>query len=112
VAGTGGENQAYGKGEDIRRISPDELREKMKALKHFTGEMHRVGVKLVMPYICTKTIGGDHSKRTGLWEFYDHWNEYRALGLGPRPQTDPRQWLQTTPDGKPWPKVTIVTPSL
>lgn len=99
VQGTGGENQAYGKDEHIRRISPDELREKMKALKHFTDEMHRVGVRRVMPYICTKTIGGDHEKRTGLWEFYDHWQEYKDFAIGPRPVDDPLSWMRRRADG-------------
>jgi len=97
VQGTGGENQAYGEGEHIRRISSAELLRKMNALRRFTDDMHHVGVKLVMPYICTKTIGGHHEKRTGLWEFYDRWNEYK--GLGSRPVDDPLSWMRRRPYG-------------
>ena len=97
----GGENQAYGTGDYITHLSPAEVEERMASLTAMVHRLHKTGVRFVAPYICGMTLNGDYDKRTGFWEFYDHWNEYRALGLGPRPQTDPRQWLQTTPDGKP-----------
>ena len=81
VQGVGGENQAYGQGEHIRRISPAELERKMAAIRRMVAAMRDCGVKLIMPYICSKTIGGDHEKRTGFWDFYDHWDEYLRFGL-------------------------------
>ncbi len=48
--------------------------------------LHAAGVHHVMPYICSVTIGGHHVRRTGFWEFYDHWDEYLEFGLPPRPE--------------------------
>ncbi len=99
VQGVGGENQAYGQGEHIRRISPEELEAKMAAIRRMVRAMRECGVQLVMPYICSKTIGGDHWKRTGFWEFYDRWDEYIRFGIGPRPADDPERWMRRRPDG-------------
>ena len=101
VRGTGGENQAFGRGEHIVRILPDELKRKMARIRAMVDRLHRAGVRWVMPYICTMTIGGHHKRRTGFWEFYDHWDDYKAFGLGPRPADDPCQWMQRKPDGSP-----------
>ena len=100
VAGAGGENQAYGKGEHVRRLTPGEAEAKMAKIKTMVAKLHAMGVRWVMPYICTMTIGGHHEKRTGLWEFYDHWHEYAAFQLGPRPAADPMDWMQRTPEGE------------
>ncbi|MGD8237966.1 MAG: hypothetical protein PVH68_05405, partial [Armatimonadota bacterium] len=99
VQGVGGENQAYGQGEHIRRISANELDAKMAAIRRMVQAMRDCGVRLVMPYICSKTIGGDHGKRTGFWDLYDHWDEYIRFGIGPRPADDPEQWMRRRPDG-------------
>jgi hypothetical protein len=107
IQALGGENQAYGKmrpygkTDDIRRLSPDEVRQRIADLSRLTADLHRVGVKWVMPYICSMTIGGRPEPRAGFWEFYDHWNDYAAFGLGPRPASDPIEWLQRKIDGKP-----------
>ncbi|OHE77178.1 MAG: hypothetical protein A2107_10865 [Verrucomicrobia bacterium GWF2_62_7] len=46
---------------------------------------------------------GDPAKRNGFWEFYDHWDEYaKEFALGPRPEDDPSDWPQRTPEGKPY----------
>lgn len=100
VAGTGGENQAFGKGEHIQRLTPDEGLAKMAEVKTMVANLHAIGVRWVMPYICTMTIGGHHEKRTGFWEFYDHWDEYAAFQLGPRPAADPMDWMQRTAEGE------------
>ncbi|MHB8996222.1 MAG: hypothetical protein ACYC63_13330 [Armatimonadota bacterium] len=100
IQSLGGENQAYGKGEHIRRLSPAEVRTRMADLKAMVSRLHE-GSPLVMPYICAMTIGGDPVKRTGFWEFYDHWNDYAEFGLGQRPAEDPRTWFQVRPDGSP-----------
>ena len=101
VAGTGGENQAFGKGDAIRRLSPPEAFKKKEKIRAMVAKLRGLGVRWVMPYICTMTIGGHHEKRTGFWEFYDHWDEYAGpFNLGPRPQDDPADWMQRTPEGK------------
>lgn len=105
IQALGGENQAHGKRrpygpeDDIRRLSPEELRQRMADLSKLVVDLHRAGVKWVAPYICSMTIGGRPDTRAGFWEFYDHWNEYQAFGLGPRPASDPIQWMQIAPDG-------------
>ena len=99
IAALGGENQAYGRGAYIRRLSPEEVRARIEGLRAMVNSLHRVGVRWVTPYICSMTLAGHHERRTGFWEFYDHWNEYRSLGLGPRPPKDPIEWMQRQPDG-------------
>lgn len=101
IVALGGENQAYARDDDIRRLTPAELTQRIADLKTMIDGLHRGGVTNVMPYICLMTIGGDETKRTGFWEFYDHWSEYAQFGLGPRPETDPFTWLQRKADGTP-----------
>ena len=99
VRALGGENQAYGSGDCIELISPSELRQRITDLRGMVDQLHASGVRYVTPYICAMTVNGDDSKRSGFWSFYDRWNEYLALGLADRPASDPREWLQRTPDG-------------
>lgn len=99
IAGVGGENQAGGRGDAIRRLTPAEVRVRFRQLKEMVDGLHAAGVRWVVPYICSITIGGSHIRRTGFWEFYDHWNEYLEFGLPPRPELDPADWMQRNPDG-------------
>ncbi|NOZ19720.1 MAG: hypothetical protein GXP25_01390 [Planctomycetes bacterium] len=105
IQALGGKNQAYGKKkpyakEDyIRRLSPDEVKQRIADLTKLAKDLHGIGVKWITPYICSMTIGGHAERRTGFWEFYDHWDEYKQFGLGNRPPTDPIQWMQRNPDG-------------
>ncbi len=99
VAGVGGENQAGGRGDAIRRLTPAETRERFRQLEEMVDGLHAAGVRWVMPYICSITLGGSHIRRTGFWEFYDHWDEYLEFGLPPRPELDPADWMQRDPDG-------------
>ncbi len=101
IRALGGENQAYGWGAYIERLSPAQVRARIEGLRGMVDALHKAGVRWVTPYICAMTLNGDEKKRTGFWEFYDHWNEYRSLGLGPRPAADPFEWLQRLPDGRP-----------
>ncbi|MBM4049541.1 MAG: hypothetical protein FJ279_30980, partial [Planctomycetes bacterium] len=101
VKALGGENQAYGHGESIQRLTPDEVRERITGLKAMVDGLHKAGARWVTPYICAMTVNGDNERRTGFWEFYDHWDDYRPLGLCAKPAADPFQWLQRTPEGKP-----------
>ena len=101
VRAMGGENVAYGTGDAITRLTPDEVAQRLTALRQMVSALHTAGVRYVTPYICSMTLNGDPVKRSGFWDFYDHWEAYRPLGLGPRPPQDPLEWLQTTVDGKP-----------
>ena len=99
VQALGGENQAYGKGKHIRRILPDEVARRIVGLREMVDGLHRSGVRWITPYICAMTVNGDADRRSGFWEFYDHWAEYRGVGLGPRPASDPLDWLQRDASG-------------
>ena len=101
VKSLGGENQAHGRGDYITRLTPDQVRDRIVALREMAQGLRKAGVRWVTPYICAMTIDGNHEKRTGLWDFYDHWEDYSGLGLGPRPAGDPFTWLQRNPDGTP-----------
>ncbi len=101
VRSFGGENVAQGSGDAVTRLSPDAVAARITALRQMVDSLHAAGVRYVTPYICSMTLNGDPVKRSGFWEFYDHWDEYRFLGLARRPGQDPREWLQTTPDGNP-----------
>ncbi|MGQ9733058.1 MAG: hypothetical protein ACUVX8_17505 [Candidatus Zipacnadales bacterium] len=101
IKALGGENQAYGIDEYIERLTPRQVEERIAGLRDMVNQLHAVGVRWVTPYICGMTLDGDEKKRTGFWEFYDHWDEYLGLGLAPRPQTDPMEWLQRNADGTP-----------
>jgi len=83
----------------IRLLTPEELEQKIKEITTAVERLHRAGIKLVMPYICFFTIAGDHESREGLWKFYDHWDEY-AKWLGPKPPTDPTDWITKDATGK------------
>ena len=71
IAGWGGENQWCGKTPEDkkayqRRLSPAELREKIKAIKAMVERLHASGVDEVMPYVGAMTVAGDWERRTGL----------------------------------------------
>ena len=99
VKALGGENQAHGRGDAITRISPDQVRQRIDGLRKMVAALHASGVRWVTPYICGMTVNGDPERRTGFWNFYDHWDAYRPLGLAARPPADPVKWLQRHPDG-------------
>jgi hypothetical protein len=87
--------------ERAERIGPEETRKKTASITRMVGELKRVGVDVVIPYICNQTLSGDADKRLGFWEFYDHWDDYLSFGLPPRPAADPIKWLQEDPKGNP-----------
>jgi len=100
IAAVGGENQAHGRNRaDIRRLTPDEVRARIAALRRMNDALHGAGVKLVMPYISAFTYAGHPETREGLFDFYDHWHEYAQFGLGPRPKSDPVEWAAIKGNG-------------
>lgn len=102
IAAVGGENQAHGRNrDDIRRLTPAEVVERMAALRRMTDALHAAGVRMVMPYTASITYAGDPDTREGIFDFYDHWEEYAQFGLGPRPASDPVEWMAVKADGSP-----------
>lgn len=100
IAAVGGENQAHGRNRaDIRRLTPDEVRARIAALRRMNDALHEAGVKFVLPYISAFTYAGHPETREGLFEFYDHWHEYAQFGLGPKPKSDPAQWAALKGNG-------------
>lgn len=102
IKALGGENQAYGTEESIERISPDQVKERIVKLSQMVHHLHADGVRWVTPYICAMTLDGDPKRRSGFWDFYDHWADYYKLGLAKRPESDPIEWLQRSSDGRPY----------
>jgi len=88
-----GAGDGYGAGH-YPQASPERIRERIEEISAFVQEMKRAGVKEVCPYIFSMGMWGDHEKRTGFWEFYDNWDQYREFGFGPRPLDDPYTWMQ------------------
>lgn len=99
-----GENQYTGgpghtlKWEAIRLLTPAEVSERIERLKQYTGKWHEAGIPQLLPYSSYHTIAGDHEKREGFWQFYDHWDDY-AQWLGPKPDSDPFEWLMVDKSG-------------
>jgi len=83
----------------IRLLTPQELEERIALLKAYTAKWHSIGVRFLIPYSAIHTIAGDHEKREGFWKFYDHWDDY-ARWLGPKPKSDPTEWLGVDREGK------------
>ena len=98
VKALGGENQAHGQGDDVARITPQQLAERIDGLRRMVSGLHGAGARWVMPYVCAVTVNGNLNRRTGFWDFYDHWDAYLRLGLCPRPD-DPANWLQRVAGG-------------
>ena len=89
-------------GNESKPLTADEVRAKIAALTDYVAALHRAGVQWVIPYINNKAVIGDHVKRTGFWEFYDHWDRFAPFGFGPRPPGDMPQmqypfWRPTVP---------------
>ncbi|UCH35585.1 MAG: beta-galactosidase trimerization domain-containing protein, partial [Armatimonadota bacterium] len=84
-----------------RRLSVEEMRDRTARIADMVRRIHAVGVKTFIPYICNQTIAGDPKLRRGVWEFYDHWDEYLDLEIGPRPEADSLHWLARERNGRP-----------
>jgi hypothetical protein len=82
-----------------RRLDPSETRAFQESIRKLIRQLHDSGVRIVIPYIDNQQLGGDADRRSGFWEFYDHWDDYREFGLPPKPPLDPIHWMQTDPEG-------------
>lgn len=78
--------------------SPDDIRRRADNIRAFIEHAHGLGIKTVIMYICNQTLAGDPDKRTGIWQFYDRWDDYRDFGFGEKPP-DPIEWMAREPSG-------------
>jgi hypothetical protein len=100
-----GENQYTGgpghtlSWENIALLSPEQLEARIATIRETLRRAHAIGIREIVPYISYHTLAGDHQTRRGFWNFYDHWDTYRRWA-GPRPETDPFEWLVLDRQGK------------
>lgn len=92
-------NSIFGPTADYSGFNPklvpaEEILARRARIREFMDRLHGAGVDRVVCYINPAILGGDHITREGFWLFYDHWDEYRALGIGPKPDRDPVLWVQ------------------
>ncbi|MFH1740097.1 MAG: hypothetical protein ABIH23_13900 [bacterium] len=73
-------------------ISEEDYRKKVEDTKNYVQRLREYGVELVIPYINSCIMLGDHELRTGFWEMYDGWDKLAWLNLGPKPARDPILW--------------------
>lgn len=88
----------YGFGSTVygsRKVAYPQYVEETRAYLDF---LHGKGVRWVIPYLCNQTISGNDATRYGAWEVYDRWEEFQALGLGPKPP-ELLTWMQREPSG-------------
>lgn len=72
----------------FKLLTVEEVRAKIAELQNYTTSLHKAGVKWVIPYICNELAFGDHVRRAGFFEFFDHWDRYAEFGYPPKPAAD------------------------
>jgi len=72
----------------FKLLTAEEMRARIADLQAYTAGLHKAGVKLVIPYICNELAFGDHVTRTGIFEFFDHWDRYAEFGYPAKPGED------------------------
>jgi len=92
-------NSIFGPAADYSGFNPElipvaAILDRRKELRAFVDAVHQAGVERVICYINPSILGGDHQTRQGFWAFYDHWRDYSRLGIGPKPERPPEQWMQ------------------
>ncbi len=75
-------------------LPPEEIPKEVARIRRLQTKMREAGVTRLIPYVFTMAFFGNPDKRTGFFNFYDHWNDYAAFGLGPKPEADPSLWSQ------------------
>ncbi|HPA46453.1 MAG TPA: beta-galactosidase trimerization domain-containing protein [bacterium] len=71
-----------------------EIPQEYERVEGILRKMRAAGVDRIIPYVFTMAFFGHPETRTGFFHFYDQWEEYRAMGLGPKPAADPSLWSQ------------------
>jgi len=75
-------------------LPPDHIPREVERIQRLVRDMRAAGVRRLIPYVYTMAFFGNPDRRTGFFRFYDHWDEYKAFGLGPKPAADPMLWSQ------------------
>ena len=75
-------------------LTPDEIPREIERIERVIAKIRAAGVGRLIPYVYTMAFFGHPDKRTGFFNFYDRWDEYREFGLGPKPAADPSLWSQ------------------
>ncbi len=75
-------------------LAPDQVAHEVEREKKVLHEMRGAGVGRIIPYVYTMAFFGNADLRTGFFRFFDHWDDYRQFGIGPKPAGDPSLWLQ------------------
>ncbi len=75
-------------------LPPDQVPREIERIQSNIRKLRATGVERLIPYVYTTAFFGHPEKRTGFFNYYDHWDEYRRFGLGPKPATDPTLWSQ------------------
>ncbi|MAE60752.1 MAG: hypothetical protein CMJ49_05275 [Planctomycetaceae bacterium] len=94
------QDDAIDSGQFPARLSPQVIQQRTADIKDYVDRLHEVGVRIVIPYICNQSLGGNPETRTGIWEMYDHWEQYSAFGYGPKPAADPIDWMTRERNGR------------
>jgi hypothetical protein len=74
-------------------LPASQLQQRLDGIKDYLNQYK--GITKYFPYIDFGTqMAGSHVSRIGFWEFYDKWDEYKALfDIGDKPP-DPTTWLR------------------
>ena len=94
------ESHLLSMGGNAPRLSPEDMRERIALIRDYVDRLHDVGVEILIPYICNQTLGGNWEKRTGIWDFYDHWEEYAEFDFGEKPEVEPIEWMARERNGR------------
>ncbi|HNT89524.1 MAG TPA: hypothetical protein PKL84_16805, partial [Candidatus Hydrogenedentes bacterium] len=75
-------------------LPPDAVPREVERVERIVAKMRQAGVATFIPYVYTMAFFGRPDERSGFFNFYDHWEDYRSFGLGPKPAADPTLWSQ------------------
>ncbi len=75
-------------------LTPGQVPKEIERVKREIANLRATGIDRLIPYVYIMAFFGHPDKRTGFFNFYDHWDDYRAFGLGPKPAADPSLWSQ------------------
>ncbi|HPO16174.1 MAG TPA: beta-galactosidase trimerization domain-containing protein [Candidatus Hydrogenedentes bacterium] len=75
-------------------LPPSEIHKELERIQRVQTKMREAGVSRLIPYVFTMAFFGNPGKRTGFFNFYDHWNDYADFDLGLKPLADPSLWSQ------------------
>ncbi len=75
-------------------LAPKEIDREIERIQKLIQNINNSGVGKLIPYVYTMAFFGIADKRSGFFNFYDHWDDYSQFGLGPKSEADPTLWQQ------------------